>query len=131
MRKLSDISILHHILITLICTILLIDTNFSSFLKTTPHVTCENDIEEFISTIAECMQHSDYGNSNNIADSGSNTTSGTPLEEENRSSEEELIPHAFEKYFTEIIHVKINSVKFEDISHIEPHIEFLTPPPEI
>ena len=78
--------------------------------------------------IIDCMLLADNDNSGNC---GETTTGNFPVDEENHSSEEELISHLFESYLAEIIHVRFNTTEALNISHRAPHIEFLTPPPEL
>ena len=108
---------------------MMINTNFSTINKVTLSNTLkELSFDNLINAIIENMHHSDYGSSNNCADA---TGSGFPAEEEKAGCEDELITHAFEDYVAEVIHVKLNSNVAHDTAHRAPHIEFVTPPPEI
>ena len=115
LRNLRHISFVQYVLIAIICVIMTINTNFSAISKVKAHIELSDcSLEDFLSSLIDCMQNADYGSSNNLADSAAKKI---PLEEESGSSEDELISHALEDHLAEIIHVLLNTNVANDTSH--------------
>ncbi len=129
LRKDRNISYFRYILMTLICLIMVFNTTFPALNRATQHITTvECSLESIVNTMIDCMHYTDCDSPNTSAEAVPNTL---PLEEDNGSSEDELIPHASESYLAEIIHVRLHSSDAHMNNHVAPHIEFTTPPPEI
>ena len=113
---------------TIISFILVVDTNFSALnmVQRTVNV-CEYNIVSVVSVMTDYVKCSDSENTKNCAEHTSNQHS----EEENNGYEEEVISFVPECFLAGIVHTKLNINEACNFMHMAPHIEFLTPPPEI
>ena len=128
LRSIRNILFIQYMLIAIISFILVVNTNYSAFGKTpcTEFISGYNQ-SKLVSVIIDCIHYTENEAIANFPDSA---TTSSPIEEENRLLEEELISHKSDTFMAVAIQVKLNHILAQCIKHNEPHIEFLTPPPE-
>ncbi len=128
LRIIRNISLLQNILIATISFILVINTNFST-LNLASSVDCVAGYAQsrLVSVIKEYLYFAKNENNSNCQEASS---SNSPIEEENRALEEELIFHDSEICMAITIKSQLSNIMAQHLCYEEPHIEYLTPPPE-
>ena len=115
LRSIRNILFIQYMLIAIISFILVVNTNYSAFGKTpcTEFISGYNQ-SKLVSVIIDCIHYTENEAIANFPDAA---TTSSPIEEENRLLEEELISHKSDTFMAVAIQVKLNHILAQCIQH--------------